>query len=154
MREGNDYGYIDISGKVVIKPQYVDAHSFSEGLAAVGVQTSDSLYPVWGFIDSSGAWKIKPHFAHAREFHDGFAVVKLEDQYEHVALVSNGGVVVPVPISDADANTSIVRDVYEGFAAFSANGADFGFLDTKGAIRIAPRYASVGDFHEIGRAHV
>ena len=147
VQEGDQYGYINDSGQAVIKPQFADARPFSEGLAAASVQASDDFFPIWGFIDVSGAWRIKPQFAHAGEFHEGLAVVQIEDQYKHIALVSKDGLVVSVPISADDATTSILRDVSEGLAAFSRNGSDFGFLDSKGGIRIAPKYASVGDFH-------
>jgi len=42
------YGYIDRAGKIIIKPQYIDAEPFSEGLAAV------SNGKKYGFINSRG----------------------------------------------------------------------------------------------------
>lgn len=50
------YGYIDKSGKEIIKPQYRDAGNFSEGAAAVSVK--DKI----GFIDTKGKFIIKPSF--------------------------------------------------------------------------------------------
>jgi hypothetical protein len=46
--EQGKYGYIDATGRVVIKPQFDGALPFTEGLAAV------SIGKKWGFIDSSG----------------------------------------------------------------------------------------------------
>ena len=37
VREGGLYGYIDRTGKMIIKPQFVDARDFSEGLARVTI---------------------------------------------------------------------------------------------------------------------
>ena len=42
------WGFVDLDGKEIIAPQYKDAKSFSNGLAAV----SDG--EKWGFIDSTG----------------------------------------------------------------------------------------------------
>ena len=38
MQIGGKWGYIDESGKMVIKPQFDDARAFFDGLAAVGIK--------------------------------------------------------------------------------------------------------------------
>lgn len=48
-RKGSKWGYADMSGNIVIEPEYANARSFSNGLAAV--QDDDGL---WGFIDRTG----------------------------------------------------------------------------------------------------
>lgn len=50
------YGFIDKSGKIVIKPQFDNAGSFSEGLAAVKL---DGKY---GLIDKNGKIILEPQF--------------------------------------------------------------------------------------------
>lgn len=45
IKKGEKWGFVDISGKEIIKPQYEMARSFSNGLAAV---CKDGM---WGFID-------------------------------------------------------------------------------------------------------
>lgn len=45
-RRGGKWGFADMEGNVVIEPEYTNARSFSNGLAAV--QNSDGL---WGFIN-------------------------------------------------------------------------------------------------------
>ncbi|MBO4434172.1 MAG: WG repeat-containing protein [Bacteroidales bacterium] len=68
------YGYIDSNGKMIIKPQFLEARDFSEGLAAVKVNTDDG--PKWGFIDVSGKFVIEPMFQHVpRDFNDGGAIL-------------------------------------------------------------------------------
>ncbi|MBO4434018.1 MAG: WG repeat-containing protein [Bacteroidales bacterium] len=68
------YGYIDEAGKVVIAPKYSAAHGFSEGLAAVKMETEDG--DKWGFIDKTGKVVINPKFRfEPRDFHDGWSVV-------------------------------------------------------------------------------
>jgi hypothetical protein len=63
-------GYIDKTGKIIIKPQFDDASKFSEGLARVGI---NGLY---GFIDESGKIVIKPQFGWVKSFSEGLAAVE------------------------------------------------------------------------------
>lgn len=63
------YGYIDKTGNYIIKPQFSQAHNFSEGLAAVGINGK------WGYIDKTGQFAINPIFDYAYGFSDGLAQV-------------------------------------------------------------------------------
>ena len=57
------WGYINRQGQIVIKPQFLGAQDFTEGLAAV-IDVSGR----WGYIDKTGNWVIKPRFNHVLEF--------------------------------------------------------------------------------------
>ena len=48
VRKDGKYGYIDVSGRLVIPVKYQDAGSFSAGLAPV------CLYGKYGYVDKSG----------------------------------------------------------------------------------------------------
>lgn len=50
------YGFIDKNGKTIMKPEFDEISSFSEGLARVKVNGE------WGFIDKNGKIVIKPKF--------------------------------------------------------------------------------------------
>ncbi|EAI9641912.1 WG repeat-containing protein, partial [Campylobacter coli] len=50
------WGFIDRSGKFVIKPKFDSVGKFSEGLAGV------KLNGKYGFIDKSGKFVIEPKF--------------------------------------------------------------------------------------------
>ena len=63
------HGYIDSSGRIVIRPQFDDAWGFSEGLAPVRV--SDK----WGFINKTGTIVSAPQFFEVSSFQEGLAVV-------------------------------------------------------------------------------
>ncbi len=67
-------GYVDVTGKKVIKNQYIQAKRFTEGLGPVSINTDSGEY--WGYIDSSTTYKIKPIFEDARSFNEGRALVK------------------------------------------------------------------------------
>lgn len=75
------YGYADVLGNR-IAPKYVDAREFSEGLAAVAVDTytgggngKQRYNRQWGFIDSIGLYVVKPQYSSADSFKDGKAKV-------------------------------------------------------------------------------
>ena len=66
--------YLDEAGNLVIGPDYVKAHDFSEGLAAVKKEVDDEYK--WGFINPQGEEVIPFKFTKEPEdFHDGVAVV-------------------------------------------------------------------------------
>jgi hypothetical protein len=65
------WGYADVSGRIVIQPQFFWAHHFSEGLAIV--ETNDRKY---GYIDKTGTIVIKPQFDKAEDFVGGIARVE------------------------------------------------------------------------------
>lgn len=66
------YGYIDKTGKVVIKGDFNEPRPFSEGLAA-----ARNEYYQWGYIDKTGKFVIKPQFDQADAFSGGIARVRI-----------------------------------------------------------------------------
>jgi hypothetical protein len=67
-------GYIDKTGEYVIKPQFVSARVFSEGLAPV----KRSYEEKWGYIDKTGQMVIKSQFDWANPFKNGHASVRID----------------------------------------------------------------------------
>lgn len=65
------YGFIDKTGKIIIKPQFEYAYDFSEGFGRIVAKGK------YGFIDKTGKIIIKPQFDDAWNFSDGLAKVKL-----------------------------------------------------------------------------
>ena len=59
---GGKWGFIDVNGQIIIEPQYMDAHSFSNGFAAVS-QNSE-----WGFINPNGELVIDYAFEDVKDF--------------------------------------------------------------------------------------
>ena len=68
IKEKGKYGYMDRTGRVVIPPQFVKAHNFSEGLASVRPSETEGKY---GYIDTSGKMIIPPQFEIAEDFSEG-----------------------------------------------------------------------------------
>ena len=106
IQKDGKWGFIDKTGRVVIKPQFYWVHEFSEGLAVFDTEDgkygyidktgtvvipptldraepfSEGLAPaandfVWGYIDRSGNWVIRRQFAMAHKFRNGIAPVVL-----------------------------------------------------------------------------
>jgi hypothetical protein len=73
--EGETWGYIDTTGKLVIDYQFEWAGNFREGLARVQQNGK------WGYIDKSGEFVIPPRFEWAENFVDGVAEVWVDDVY-------------------------------------------------------------------------
>jgi len=67
--------YIDVSGKVVIPPQFLAGGEFAEGLAPVQAQTPEGVR--WGFIDKQGKMVIPAKYTNAGPFAEGLAPVQL-----------------------------------------------------------------------------
>lgn len=68
-KSGIKYGYIDKTGKVIIKPQFIKAGDFHEGLAY-------ACKTRCGYIDKTGKFVIKPRFQDANDFSEGLASVR------------------------------------------------------------------------------
>ena len=70
-KKGGKWGFANLDGKVVIEAQYEDAHSFSNGFAAVCTNG------LWGYIDEKNVMCIDAQFTACRDFNSygvGFAI--------------------------------------------------------------------------------
>ena len=76
IQQNGKWGYIDSTGKIVIKPQFVSAEEFSEGLAAI-----ENEHGKHGFIDESGAIVIEPKFDNWTDFSEGLAAVSVHFEW-------------------------------------------------------------------------
>ena len=72
------WGFIGPTGALAIPFDYDDAHSFSEGRAAVRVGAA------WGYIDRNGLWLIPPRFEEAGDFDHGLARVTTKGRTGYV----------------------------------------------------------------------
>ncbi|MBV7272064.1 WG repeat-containing protein [Clostridium sp. PL3] len=59
--QNGKYGYIDQKGRVIMKPEFTVATTFSEGRAIVN-NSSDGNERRYGLIDKAGNYKIKPEY--------------------------------------------------------------------------------------------
>jgi hypothetical protein len=98
------YGYIDHQGHIVIRPQFIWANDFWQGLAPVfvcgrlvSIDPAGNIHPFrvalpgelvprrvgekTGFIDAQGQFKIPAIFDDAHDFSEGFAAVQVGDKW-------------------------------------------------------------------------
>jgi hypothetical protein len=132
------HGFIDLSGRMVIPPEFDFAWQFSEGLASAWRSGRA------GFIDRTGAFVIAPRFEYARAFHEGLAEVQLGGLWGFVNRA--GSLVIPPQFDDE-------RWFSEGRAMVRIDGR-WGFIDTSGALVIPARYPRQPTLFDHGRAIV
>jgi len=68
------FKFIDLDGKTVIPPQFMDGGEFAEGLAPVEAQTPAGVR--WGYIDKQGKMVIEAQYTNALVFGEGLAPVQ------------------------------------------------------------------------------
>ena len=156
------WGFIDITGKVVIVFQFEIGSFFSEGLARM-YSKDKSRY---GYIGSSGKWIIEPLFTEASSFTDGVTIVKLrgvlsnpyplgmtsisgdEDNDRQFLIIDKSGKTI---FTFAN-NVLSVNGFSEGLAAVEVKGTKdpplTGFIDKTGKFVLEPKYAFVDSFKE------
>lgn len=137
-------GYIDKSGKMIIKPRIKEAFGrvkswrFSEGLAVFKEKGK------YGFLNLQGEVVVNPEFEDAENFSEGFAAVKYRGKWGYIKN-NKAMVIFPFAImSEFDA----ARSFSEGLAAIELNGK-WGYINKEGKIVIAPQFSGgVGEFSE------
>ncbi|HEV7894045.1 MAG TPA: WG repeat-containing protein [Pyrinomonadaceae bacterium] len=127
------YGYMDKSGKTIIKPRFELASPFREGLAAVCL---DALR--CGLIDHTGKYVVRPVYMGTRPPSDGLAMVVTKEGLTGYVDVSGETVIEPQfagPCTD---------DFSEGLAPASFPGEECGFINKLGHFVIAQQFEYVG----------
>jgi hypothetical protein len=153
------WGYIDRRGAVQIPFQFSQAQQFSEGLAAVRVETvRDGQYTAkYGYIDHSGALRIPAIFDNAGAFSEGLACV---GRNYKIGYIDKGGSFVIEPRFDgmspewstfaegrAGAYQKGAADPQKHLGGAAQDGL-WGYIDKTGGWTIPPRYTNISSFHD------
>jgi hypothetical protein len=156
--EGNLFGYIDHTGKMIISPFYERATYFYEGLAAVKIGNK------FGFISPQNEFVIEPVFDDASSFKDGHSLVRVKNEYAMIdregnlvfpfcqiplVVISEGLLPVVDPVTHdkfgyADLTGMLVinpvlklaNPFSEGLAAVAKDDNRIVFIDTEGEVVI------------------
>lgn len=123
-------GFLNMKGEWAISPQYRNATSFCEGLAAV--QESDK----WGFINPKGDYVIPPEYEDTGIFREGLVAVKKNGKWGFIN--PKGDYVIQPKYED----TRVFR---EGLAAVKKDGK-WGFINKFNQWEIKPCYDDVKYF--------
>jgi hypothetical protein len=127
------FGYIDITGRQIIRPRFQVAGDFSEGFAPVKRSLKSNEY--FSYINKQGREVIKNNFVEAFPFSNGVAVVRLDGKFHF--LQTNG------KLTRIEDDFDEIEDFSEGFAVASkltANGMRFGVVNESGATIVKPEY--------------
>ena len=151
-REEEAAGYIDKSGNLVIAPQFMNAMSFSDGLACVQFPGGKSAY-----IDTSGKvavdlarWAADPFGGNSTEaasFHEGLAFVDTASGFVHVPkwgyIDKSGNIVAPVDAGFGAAFSGGLARIGKGKIRMS-----YGYVNREGKVVIPPQYKFAEDFSD------
>jgi len=126
------WGFLHLSGKVAIPPQYVEVGDFQEGIARVKTQEG------WQYIDSSGQVLHDKTYRDARDVYRGVAVVRPSNEREWVLIRPDGQKVSRLTFME-------VQPFYEGkaIARSTKNKENWGIIDTTGNWVLPPEYDKI-----------
>ncbi len=129
---GEKWGYVDRSGRMIIKPQFQEVSYFAENLASI------KLDDKWGYIDRTGKIVIAPKFQEAKEFSEGFASVKFDGKWGYID--NKGDFTVQPQYETAES-------FREGLASIKT-GDLWGYIDPVGSVKIAPQFTHTWGFSQ------
>ena len=138
--ENGKYGYIDKSGKVLVKPKYDKGSMLfsTEGLALVYDEDKDAF----GFVDKNGKEVIALKYDRAYSFSEGLAAVYNRDKDAWGFIDKKGKQVIDFKYHD-------VRSFSEGLAAvYNREKNAWGFIDKKGGKVVDFKYDRACCFSE------
>lgn len=127
------WGFINVKGEFLVKPQFISAGNFSNGLAPVqvAVKRDGGTDERWGFINKQGEMVIEARFDNVHEFRGGLAAAKLIDG-QWGFIDTTGKFVIEPQFDRADCFS-------DGLAAVS-DGRNWGFIDKSGKWVIEPQF--------------
>lgn len=149
----NLYGFIDENLNEKIKPEYIEATSFSEGLSAVRKANSKEFI----YIDKNNKVILSGNYEKAYPFKDGLAKVIINKK--EVFINKDGEIVIkPKYKTDNEFRDGMIR-IYKLKSVFDINkGRQFhylvGYMNKNGEVVVKPKYLNTsGEFCE-GLAYV
>jgi hypothetical protein len=122
-------GYVDNTGKIVIRPQFDEAWNFSEGLAPVRFDDR------WGYIDKTGKVVIAPQFFQVSSFKEGLACVgaffksgPVNDRVGNYGYIDKSGKFVIKP------QFGVAFSFSDGLARIQTEDYKDGYIDKSGKV--------------------
>lgn len=154
VRRGDKFGFIDRTGKLVIKAQFDDAGSrFQEGLAAVNmgftrnVDPDDSAWSLgkWGFIDRTGKFVIPARLYAAEGFNCGTAWAAMSGEQ---GMIDRKGRWVRYY-----GNPHL--DFHNGLKPDQDSQGLWGYINSEGKQVISPQFTDAAEFSGgLARVHI
>jgi hypothetical protein len=123
----NKWGYMDQTGKTVIKPKYDDVRDMKSNITAANLKGK------WGFIDKNGEKLIDFKYKQVHDFNKSDDRVVVQDFNNKWVLIDNLGVIID----------SLAYNDFKAFAGAYcpvAYNGQWGVMDQSGKEIIAPGY--------------
>ncbi len=133
---GKKWGYINESGKFMIKPRFSEAKAFHNERAIIKY---DDLY---GVIDETGNFIVLPTYLMIYPFHENRAIVMDDKGYS--VIDENGSILTEKPyafISSYNNERALCKEKID-------NHLLSGYLDLNGEVVIPIQYEEASDFHQ------
>jgi hypothetical protein len=139
---GGRWGFVNRTGKEVVKTQYRVARDFSEGLSIIFDQSR------WGAINPSGGIAIKPQYLKMGDFKEGKAWVHLPKGKKGY-ITKSGELLFARRFSK-------LTSFKNGIARVYIRKKGWGLINTKGEFILKPqkKYEKIEEFNEHGLAKV
>ena len=131
--EHGKIGFIDSTGRIVIKPKFAATGEFSEGLAPV------RLKGYYGFIDTTGNYVIKPQYDFATEFHEGFAIAYIDSLPYYIN--KSGDKLFNFTVKK-------ISNFKNGRALIKTFSDKFGLIDTNGNLILDTNYREIYPYYD------
>lgn len=140
--ENRKWGYIDITGELVVPMEYVYADDFSDNYGVVCIDATGGNHFRYGFIDASGKQIRPPSFLSANDFSEGYAAIKLKNgswQVLSTRFTATSGML----------SYDAIGEFHEGLARVKS-GDRYGFIDTLGNLVVPLREGGCADRYSEG----
>lgn len=141
---GDAFGFIDKSGKIIVKPVFDRAgrtggSDFSEGLAVVMPESSSRE----GYIDKTGKMVIQPRFEYGEDFSEEMALVS--EGNERLSFIDKTGKVI---ISSCEAYELLILTAFKNGLAMVHKNGKRGFINKRGELVIPLQFDLGQDFKD------
>ena len=130
--EKDKYGYIDITGKVVIPFEFEYAGNFNDGMAKVFKNDK------YGYIDTTGKLVISYQFDDVYGFTEGLAAVKKDGKWKYID--KTGNIAIQNEFDD-------VLEFSEGLAPVRKDGK-WGYIDKNGNLVVPYQFEQADYFRQ------
>lgn len=128
------WGYLDTTGKTVIKPIYDDVRDMESNITAANLKGR------WGYINIKGKEVIPFIYKQVRDFNPDLDRTIVQDFSNHWLLIDDAGQII-----DSLGYTDYKAYTKDGYCPVSRND-QWGLMDKAGQEIIAPRYGSLKVF--------
>jgi hypothetical protein len=144
IRVNKKYGFIDRTGKIVIKPQFEFANDFVEGLALVPITNDETKL---GYIDKTGKIVISLQSG-GSDYSEGLAAIGVGEFTMHGGGDHKFGFIDKTGNQVIETSFREARPFSEGLSAVMNDEGKWGYIDKTGKVLIPFQFEDAFSFSE------